>query len=427
MSAYAEAVIVGHLCDTDALRHLVTEGLDPEMMNDEALREVVEWALRYYHASNMVAPSLTLLTEQWGTVLEDAEVDIATEPEDSVEWALEQVRSSWVYATAAEWQKDFAVGMADAKPHERTERLAEGASKLLRLSMATDSSRVRSDFREAMLGRIAAYHERAGIDGIDGMGFGLEQLDTYTHGIRPGELAVVAAGPKTGKSFWACLVALAEWRRGRVTALFTLENSPGMTLDRIACLHARVDPRLWDVGQCTAEQVERVTEAQQEIAASDTPLWVVQPDLGRRSFDAMVAEARILEADSVIVDQLTFVEMPDPRKSRTERIGDALHRLKGIISTGRKPLPLMLMHQVNREGVKLADKTGWLEMHHMAESAEVERTADWVFGMYASDDDRTALRLRWQTLASRRAPTKNWELTWALNLPAVSVRHEVSR
>jgi hypothetical protein len=200
-----------------------------------------------------------------------------------------------------------------------------------------------------------------------------------------------------------------------------------MTVDRIACLHAGVNPRLWDVGACDEEQYQKVVDAQKELASSSTPLWVVQPDLGRRTFEAMVTEARILEADSLLIDQLTFVEMPDPRKSRTERIGDALHRLKGMVSTGSKPLPVMLIHQINREGVKLADKTGWLEMYHMAESAEIERTADWVFGMYASNDDRTAMRLRWQTLASRRSSPKNWEMTWALNLPLVKVRSELPR
>lgn len=427
MTTHAEAILVGHLCDDDSLRHLAVEGVPLEVITDESLREVVDWALRYYRTSNMTAPSVGLLREQWGTVLEDAEVDIDSEPEDSVEWAVEELMSSWVYRTVAQWQKDFAVSMAEAPPHERAERLASGASELLRLSMRTDSTRVRSDLRTALEGRIAAYKQRAEVDGLDGMSFGLPEMDEYTHGIRPGELAIVAAGPKTGKSFWACLVALAEWRRGRTAVLFTLENSPDMTVDRIACLHAGVNPRLWDVGACDEEQYQKVVDAQKELASSSTPLWVVQPDLGRRTFEAMVTEARILEADSLLIDQLTFVEMPDPRKSRTERIGDALHRLKGMVSTGSKPLPVMLIHQINREGVKLADKTGWLEMYHMAESAEIERTADWVFGMYASSDDRTAMRLRWQTLASRRSSPKNWEMTWALNLPLVKVRSELPR
>ena len=180
------------------------------------------------------------------------------------------------------------------------------------------------------------------------------------------------------------------------------------------------------VNQTVLTNQAQIQDFFDRMRSSSVPLWVMQPDLGKRSFETMVADAQVREVDSMIVDQLTFVELGDPRKAKHERIGDALHRLKGTISTGRNPIPCLLAHQVSREGVKSADKSGHLKMYHLAESAEVERTADWVFGLYASRDERIAGLIKWQTLASRRAELQSWELNWMPSSGVVRVRRPLT-
>ena len=48
----------------------------------------------------------------------------------------------------------------------------------------------------------------------------------------------------------------------------------------------------------------------------------------------------------------------------------------------------------------------------MAEAAEVERTADWVFGLWQSRTMRDFNRCYLQTLASRREDLLDWSLIW---------------
>ena len=230
----------------------------------------------------------------------------------------------------------------------------------------------------------------------------------------------------THNSYMTAWIALSEMKRRRSVAVFTLENSVGMTIDRMACMAAGVDSDRWQRGECVPEEVEAVIAWARELQENDARVWVVQPDLGKRSIEHMIREAQIREAQTVIIDQLTFVELPSPRKPRHERIGEGLHTLKGLISTGRHRMPCFLAHQVNREGVKAADKAGRLEMHHMAESAEVERTADWVFGMYASPDERIAQQLKLQTLAARRAAPRHWQVNWQIGTGHISIRQQIS-
>lgn len=426
MSALGEKTLFAHLTEVDSLDTIAREGIDPKVIPTETLRPVLIFAVAYYHDSGRTrAPSEAVLRAEYGDILDDNEITF-DEPEDSVEWAIDDLKGSYVSKEASLFNRRFATAMAEAQTAEKLEVLAEHASELVALSITVEDQSFHADAREAMEHRITAYEQReADRDRPSGMGFGLPEIDAYTRHVHDGELAVLAAGPKVGKSYFLDYVALHEWEAGRATALYTLENSVEVTLDRIACLATGVSSQRWFHGRAVPEEIEMVRKKVLEFKESDVPLWVLQPELGKRSVEALVWDAQLRDSQSLLIDQLTFLELPNPRKPKNERIGDALHTLKGMISTGRDRLPCLLAHQINRDGVKSADKVGYLEMHHMAESAEVERTADWVFGLYRSRDDVSALQARFQTLASRRDVPQHFLLTWNVDGGFISVNHTI--
>lgn len=230
----------------------------------------------------------------------------------------------------------------------------------------------------------------------------------------------------THNSFLLAHSALANWRAGRATCLFTLENSADMTLARMACMASGVDARDWQRGTMNPHQIARMQDWIAELEESDVPLWIIQPDIGQRSFESMVSEARIRGAEALLIDQLTFVEYGgSARQAKHERIGNALHALKGMISTGRSPIPCFLAHQINREGVKASEKSGRLEMYHLAEASEVERTVDWALGLYASRDDVLVGQTRIQMLAARREENRHWQLNWGVADGNINVIREI--
>ena len=129
---------------------------------------------------------------------------------------------------------------------------------------------------------------------------------------------------------------------------------------------------------------------------------------------------------AIIIDQLTFVEISkgSERKVRHEQVRDMLHDAKAAITSGT-PISLEIMHQINREGVKAAEKTGHLQMYHLAEAAEVERTADHVIGLWSGPALRDA-GLAWvQTLASRRCDIVHWEINWRPWIGGIRVRQQI--
>lgn len=421
----AEQALIQHLPNDKSLAYLVREGLDPELIATESLREIVGFAIDYYAQNGYrTAPTVAVLRHHWGDQIDHHEIDLDDEPEGSIEWAIAELKNSYVYAQGAEWAKDFSMSIATAAHDERVDALAEHAQKLLRISNDLDSRIYRSHVSDGAEAALRLYEDRAGSSEIRGMRMGFDPIDAHTMGIHPSELAILAAGPKTGKSFALAYTGLTEWQQGRNVMLFTLENSIQMTWDRIACMATGCSYRDWQAGRSSEADLMRVRQWVEALRERDNVFVVAQPPPGRRSFDSMIGEARVHEVDSVLIDQLTFVEMPDPRKAKTERIGDALHRLKAQISDGHNPLSCLVAHQINREGVKAADKVGHLEMYHLADSAEIERTADWVFGVYAGRDDKRTRRAKFQILAARRAELKNWNMTWNVDLGTYRARDE---
>ena len=396
MSALAQATLIAHLVDPEALGVIATEGLEPEVIPTPELRPIVSFAVDYFFASGCTkAPSVAVLKSEFSDALNDAEIDIDTEPDDSVEWAIEDLKATYVHKVAMRFNKDFATEMSDVPKDQRIGVVNEAASKLVALGISMESSAYRTELRDRGAPDILRRYEgRAAHKGeFRGMGFGLDAIDRHTYGIHPGELAILAAGPKTGKSFWHCWVALKEFMRGRRVVLFTLENAVEMMLDRVACMACFVDSEKWERGEASEEEIERVRQWVEDVTSGryEGFLHIHKPDIGQRSFQHMVREAELLGADDLLIDQLTFVELGQgigDHRARNEKIGEGLHILKNMISTGRHQMSCLLTHQINREGVKAADKVGHLEMYHLAEGAECERTADFVLGQYGSRDER---------------------------------------
>lgn len=418
MTSRAEDVVYLSLTDTDRLERLIDIGLDLESVPTEPMRPVIEWAInQFFESGRTVAPSREALLETWGKVIDDARVELLPEDEDadSTSWAVDSLHSHYVMHQFGVFTKVSATEMASAAVTDRLATLAAVTDELFNLTSRVQPRHSQRDALEGTARSIREFearqsegHRRRGI------GFGLPQVDDHTFNIHPGELAVIAAPPKTGKSYLLGRIALDAWiNQGKRVVLFTLENSVEMTFDRIICMHLGINSRDWQRGLCSPEEVEQVREFHESIPSLHGHLEVIQPEPDRRTMESMVRQAKMLDADALLIDQLTFVKHPNPgRKGRPEIIGELMHSLKEAISTGTQKIPTILAHQINREGAKAAKKTGFLEMEHLAEGSEVERTADWVFGLHQSADQRQVGEALLQILAARREDIKTWEMTW---------------
>lgn len=414
MTTRSEDVLYSSLTDVDALEQIVRIGLDVDCIPTVPMRQVVSWAIDYFFESGQrQAPSREALMETWEEVLDQGEIEIAEEDVelDNITWALDAIKAHFVQWKFQQWQKEAAVTIAESVPDTRLAALEQVTQDLTVVSMAVRDRTMEAEGIQGFRDSLREYHRRAeNAQQYRGMTFGIPEVDDYTYGIHEGEVAVLAGGTKMGKSVVMGFILLNEWRRGRRATYYTLENSVGMTYDRLACMHLGIDHDRYRQGLCLNDEIERYRAFLDNRGEEMKDLiQVVQPQSGQRTAQWMVRHARTLGTQSLLIDQLTFMEPSHRSLTGPAAIKDIMHGLKDEVSLGRDPLPLLLAHQINREGMKVAKVSGFLEPWMLAEGAEVERTCDWGFGLHASRDERTAEMAKFQTLMGRRATTlKTW-------------------
>jgi hypothetical protein len=426
----SEDTLYSSLADVAALERIFQIGLNLKAVPTPPMRDVVQWALDYFDRSGQKkAPSREALLETWGQVIEDAEVEIAEADLqlDEVDWAIDALHAHFALYEFQKWEKDSAAAMHESSTTERLSVLELKAHELNELVLSLRDKTQEVEGVDGFHRSLADYHSRAeNAQTHRGMAFGIDEVDAYTYGIHEAELAVLAAGPKTGKSVTMAYVLLQEWKRGRRTTYYTLENSVQMSYDRLVCMYLAVDHDRYRRGECQPDEMDRIqTFIRERGEEMREMVRIVQPQRGNRTVQWITRHARSVGTQSLLIDQLTFME-PSHRSLRgPDLIKDVMHDLKDAVG-GRSPMSCLLAHQINREGMREAKKNGLLEMWMLAEGSEVERTADWVFSLYASEDERRAQMIKWQTLATRRGSSnRSWRVAWRPWVGQVDILDEI--
>lgn len=428
----SEDTLYSSLVDVDALEQIFKIGLNLQAIPTLPMRDVVQWALDYFDRCGQTkAPSREALLETWGQVVEDAEVTIAEADVelDEVQWAIQALHAQYVLFRFQEWQKESASALHESSTIDRLDVLTQEVHKLNELVLSLRDKTEEVEGVDGFRRSYVAYAQRAeSSQQHRGMAFGIDEIDAYTYGIHEGELAVLAAGPKTGKSVTMGFVLLNEWINGRRATYYTLENTVEMSYDRLVCMHLHVDHDRWRRGECLPDEISRVEAFlanEERMAELRDHIRVVQPGKGKRTVQWITRHARSIGTQSLLIDQLTFMEASHRSLRGPDKITDIMHDLKDAVG-GRMPMSTLLAHQINREGMQQAKKSGMLEMWMLAEGSEVERTCDWAFGLYASDDERRAQMIKWQTLATRRgASLLNARLAWRPWINQVAVLDQI--
>ncbi len=430
MTTRSEDVLLQGLTDSEALNAVVESAFDLEAIPTMEIRKIVKWAIEYYADSDFaMPPSREALEQTWGEDIRRLGIDLLPDDEDSdtIQWALKDLNSRYANAQFQMFQRSATARVAEADPTQKVSEIVSAASELMNLSNSIQAGSQRASGALGIKQAIAKQRVRSAQDSlVQGLTLGLEDLDDNLLGIREGELCIAMGAQASGKSLLSVMAALDNWNRGKNVCLITLENSLEMTWDRLLVAgvnrffadklrDAGVEPlemRDWMTG--TAEKVhkEAALEFLDMMEARDT-IHVSMPARGSRTPEAIVNAARMVDADVLIIDQLTFLEYSGRgNKPKHEQMGDMLHDLKSLISANARPIPCLLLHQLNREGIKNAEKTGTISAYNAADSAEVERTADVLLAIYQSRVEATVDQARMLCLKYRRGFPKDYLCEW---------------
>jgi hypothetical protein len=422
MSSPVEVAFLQHLTDIDSMEVIVADGLHPDIIATSDFRPIYEYAVKFFFDSDKTRTvSLTALEtymvsagRSFKDVLDDHEVDIQDEPELPIRDVLEKLKGQYAFAEATNWSRGFALQVAEAAAPERVTAIAEGATELMRMAHRLTPRRFLVEGTYGVSEALSNYEARQKAEANrEGLSLGLKELDDHTFYVHPGEVAIIGAYAKVGKSNWSIRCVLDDWRRGRNVAIFSLENPIDMTYDRTICHAVSVDSQKFQAGECDEGELQRLYAFKDLVAKTDNKFYVMSPPKGQRTVEFMMRQAMILDCDSVYIDQLSHIEHPNPRnKPRFEIVRDIMQDLHLQASTGPVALPVCCFHQISRDGKARADKRGYHVLDDFAESSEVERSASIACTIYQNVEDRNVQEALFQIVAARRVDLKAWDIKW---------------
>ncbi|MDD3642262.1 MAG: replicative DNA helicase, partial [Candidatus Krumholzibacteria bacterium] len=217
-------------------------------------------------------------------------------------------------------------------------------------------------------------------ESITGLATGFIDLDKYTAGFHPGDLVIIAGRPSMGKTSFALNIAQHVALEGRrPVAIFSLEMSKELLVQRLLCSEAQVDAQRVRRGFTSAKDIERLTNAAGLL--SEAPIFI--DDTPAISTLDMRARARRLKAEYdialIVIDYLQLARTNERIENRQQEISSISRSMKALAK--ELAVPLVALSQLSRAvESRGGDKRPMLS--DLRESGAIEQDADLVLFLY---------------------------------------------
>ncbi len=217
-------------------------------------------------------------------------------------------------------------------------------------------------------------------ESITGLSTGFVDLDKYTAGFHPSDLVIVAGRPSMGKTSFALNIAQhIGLEEKKPVAIFSLEMSKELLVQRLLCAEAQVDAQKVRRGFTSAKDIESLTNAagllsEAQIFIDDTPA-ITTLDIRART--------RRLKAEHdlsmVVIDYLQLARASERTDNRQQEISAISRSMKALAK--ELSIPVVALSQLSRAvESRGGDKRPMLS--DLRESGAIEQDADLVLFLF---------------------------------------------
>lgn len=395
-----ELEVLSSMVDPAKIRTIYEAGVRAEHFTDPIKASAVQWSLDYFENSGFKqAPTANSIKHEF-PMLE------IIQPEESVKWLCTEIKTRYLANNIQKLLLDVSEYVHDSP----FDALATIQAKAWTFASSTEIRSNKSDMVSSIPERKLRIEERkqaAENDEIIGARLGFNEIDKFTGGLRPGELATVAGFAKAGKT-WVGVKAAAAAMQAKAKVMFiTLELSIEEIEDRLDAVLSGVSYARQQAGALSRKEVHDLNELYDNLAEHGEIL-IEQPAIGNRSAKYIVQKAKEFDADLLIIDQMSHME------DSSGKPVDELRAYRTIVSDlkreisrrDEKQLPTILLAQMNRESQGRRHGRG--DLSTLAGTAELERTSDIVFGISKSRQEAINAVATLEILGSRRTDLSAW-------------------
>lgn len=219
----------------------------------------------------------------------------------------------------------------------------------------------------------------------DSIETGFNSLDEITHGLRPGELIIVAGRPSMGKTAFSMNIAeYAAINNKKSVAIFSMEMQATDISCRLIGSVGRIDSGALRSGNLGDNDWERLSVAlgklnETKINIDETPALTVS----QLSSRAKRLKAKIGKLDLIIVDYIQLMGSNKLNKNET-RANEVAEITKGLKRLAKElQVPIIALSQLNRDLEKRPNKRP--QMSDLRESGAIEQDADLILFLYRDE------------------------------------------
>lgn len=283
------------------------------------------------------------------------------------------VRDAWVCRQLQELCRRSAslAGTGGSDIQSLLESVEQQIFALAHRRAAHAATQVREHLKEAY-GRIEA--ASLGTHELEGLSFGLPDLDRLTGGLKPGEVTIVAARPSVGKTAFACNVAVnTHVDHGGGVLIFSLEMTSLQLTSRLLCLTGGVDVERIKSGFLGRETISKAQWAASSL--DQAPIWIDESvsltpmDLRARS-RRHAAQHKGLGL--IIIDYLQLMHTSGRSENRQNEVSEISRAVKCVAR--ELNVPVLCLSQLSREAEKNAGYGP--QLSHLRDSGAIEQDAD---------------------------------------------------
>jgi len=232
---------------------------------------------------------------------------------------------------------------------ETEDTLSDSVQKaLVAVAAEAESGAKIVSIAEAAMTRVEEYEDMAKNKGrLMGLTYGLKKVDDHTGGMRPGQLIVIGAPTKGGKTALALNIARRTADAGNPIAIFSLEMSAGEIVDRLVADVSGVD-----ISQLSKDPskdlLSKISFGIQQI--SKLPIYI-RDESSINPLQIMAATRRMVAAHGVklvVYDYLQLTTPSNNKENRERQVAEVSRCLKLIAK--ELGIVVLSLTQLNKNG-----------------------------------------------------------------------------
>jgi replicative DNA helicase len=241
--------------------------------------------------------------------------------------------------------------------------------------------------------------------GLLGVATGFPTIDSVTNGLQKGQLIVVVATPKTGKSTLALQVANNVHKQGLSPMFQSFEMTNREQQNRYDSMRALVSHNRLISGTLTTDEEKRFQDALSSMSEDETNFWLVDAAHGI-TVSAIQSKIQTLQPDVVFIDGVYLMLDEQTGESNTPQALTGITRsLKRLAQRTNKPIV------ITTQALNWKTKKGKVSTESIGYSSSFLQDADVVFGLEREDenvDDTRTLKV----MAARNSGNVEASLMW---------------